>query len=199
MWNNFEAPSRDDELFRSISHSPEIGAAGHRLLGREVRFWSDTALVKRPADSADGNAPTAWHQDFPVHPQDRSGDLAIWIALNEIPPERGSMRFLSKSKQAGVFGRTVVEGYDLLELHPHLVDEYEMSPPLHYLPGDATVHDSLTAHGAPPNSTEEPRWGYVVALFPADALYTGMPHYVSDQEDLEVNKPFDVPRFPVLG
>jgi ectoine hydroxylase-related dioxygenase (phytanoyl-CoA dioxygenase family) len=200
MWRNFDHPSRDDDVFESLSHSPEMGQIGRCLLGRPVRFWIDNALVKMPARREGGSVATAWHQDFPAHPLDRSGNAVVWIALDDIPPERGAMRFLSGSQRAGVFGRTVQEGKDLLEIHPDLADEYEMSPPLTYAPGDATVHNSLTVHGASANTTEDPRWVYVVDLFVADALYTGLRHWVTDSiEGLEVNKPFDHPRFPIVG
>jgi ectoine hydroxylase-related dioxygenase (phytanoyl-CoA dioxygenase family) len=177
-----------------------MGEVGRRLLGRPVRFWVDNALVKMPTGWDRGSVATAWHQDFPGFPFDRSGFAAVWIALDHIPPERGSMRFLTGSHRAGVFGRIVQDGKDLLEVHPELAEDHEMSPPLTYRPGDATVHNSLTVHGAGANTTDRPRWVYVVDILVADALYTGTKHWVTDGlEGLEMNKPFNHPRFPILG
>jgi ectoine hydroxylase-related dioxygenase (phytanoyl-CoA dioxygenase family) len=73
-----------------------------------------------------------------------------------------------------------------------------MSPPLHLKAGDATVHSVLVGHGASENQTDEPRWAYICAYIPGDALYTGAPNYNYDGIGLEVNKPIDHPRFPIL-
>jgi len=52
------------------------------------------------------------------------------------------------------------------------LDTYAISPPLHLRPGDATIHDLSLVHSAPENATDDVRWVYAIAVFPADALYT---------------------------
>lgn len=193
-WDN---PSAEDERLREISHSAGFGRAGSALAGgRPMRFWIDSGIAKLPV--ADGGKRTGWHQDYGLRPIDRSGQLNIWIALVDMPPEQGAMRFLSGSQRAGVLGRRTTPEPDVLQMFPEALAPYPISPPLHLAPGDATVHDGLTLHSAPANETDATRWSYVVSVFPADALYTGMPYGDVDALGLEINQPFDHPRFPVL-
>jgi ectoine hydroxylase-related dioxygenase (phytanoyl-CoA dioxygenase family) len=199
LWQYYEHLSEEDEFVEELSHSRELGRVANRLLGdRGVRFYSDEVMCKLPA--ATGGSKTPWHQDFPYHPFDRRGVCTFWFPLVDCPPEKGTMRFLSGSHDSGPWGRFVhrTDGVDLLDAFPELRERFELSPPLHLRPGDATVHDRNTIHSAPPNATDEPRWVYSQGYFPADALYTGAPNRRMDGLGLKVNEPFDNPKFPLI-
>jgi Phytanoyl-CoA dioxygenase (PhyH) len=199
IWRNWQNPAEEDAFFAAVSRSRPLARSASRLLdGRDVRWWSDTVMCKMPA--AEGGAKTPWHQDFPYHAMDRHGVFNYWIALNEIPPEMGTMRFLSGSHRLGPMGRVIhrTDGVDLLDLYPWIADEFDVSEPLHLQPGDATVHNLLTVHAAPENSTDVPRWSYLTSMFPADALFTGAQQRRTDGLGLKLNEVFDHPRFPLL-
>jgi hypothetical protein len=72
----------------------------------------------------------------------------FWVALADIVPEQGAMRFLTGSHREGPLGTHGVLGTgasdDALTVYPGLLDLYELSPPLNYRAGDATVHHCLT-------------------------------------------------------
>jgi hypothetical protein len=195
MWEEFSQPSEADDLMFALSRSGDLGRAAQRLMARDVgvRLSSNAILCKLP-EAARGIA-TVWHQDWWAQPMDRVGRLAVWVALNEIPPERGSMRFLTGAHREGPLGR-IPEG--LLDHYPQLLDRYEPSPPLHLRPGDATVHHCLVPHWAPANITTEPRWALVLSYFPADSLYTGGPWYRAEGLDLRLHEPFAFDRFPLV-
>jgi ectoine hydroxylase-related dioxygenase (phytanoyl-CoA dioxygenase family) len=200
LWRNWQYPANEDEWFRALAQSPQMAAVANRLWGeaRGVRFWSDTVMCKMPA--SEGGSKTPWHQDFPYHAMDRQGNANIWVALVDVPPEMGSMRFLNGSHRAGPMGRVIqrTDGIDLLDMYPELAEEYEISEPLHLAAGDATVHNLCTIHYAAQNDTQDPRWAYVTGMFPADVLYTGAQQRRTDDLDLKVNEPYDHPRFPLL-
>jgi ectoine hydroxylase-related dioxygenase (phytanoyl-CoA dioxygenase family) len=200
IWRNWQNPAEEDAYFGALSRSRPLARTASRLLdGRDVRWWSDTIMCKLPA--SEGGSKTPWHQDFPYHAMDRHGIFNYWIALVDIPPEMGTMRFLTGSHRAGPMGRVIhrTDGVDLLDLAPWLFDEYEVSAPMHLKPGDATVHNLLTVHAAPENATDQPRWSYLTSMFPADTLYTGAQQRRTDEIELTVNQPFDHPRFPLLA
>jgi ectoine hydroxylase-related dioxygenase (phytanoyl-CoA dioxygenase family) len=196
-------PARDNGLepFRSLVYSREIGHNAQRFVGREVsiNYHADLLGVKMPEGHV-ASGPTGFHQDWVNFPFDRTGFLTFWIALDEIPPERGSMRFLSGSQAEGPLGKMgLVSGKQVTEYYPHLADRYEMSPPLHMQAGDATVHNGLVVHGAPPNATNAARWAYIASYHPADTCYTGAPHHIfSPDLGLEVGKPIVHERFRVV-
>ncbi|MGH2885333.1 MAG: phytanoyl-CoA dioxygenase family protein [Solirubrobacteraceae bacterium] len=199
MWRNYEDPSVEDGFFRRFGTSPQIGRVASRLLrDRPVRFLRDEILVKMPTDG--GGIATGWHQDFPFASRDRSAQITIWIALVDLPAERGTLSFLSGSHTWGVLGRTLDDpDDDLVRQYPELPEECPLSPPIHLAPGDATMHGGLTAHRAEANATHQPRWAYTVRIFQADAYYTGAPQRFTDQlEGLKVNYPFDHPRTPQI-
>lgn len=168
--------SRDGvEPYRSVIFGDTMGRNAERLVDRKrltdeeipLRFRADH-FVCRPPHGTHGSA---YHQDSAEHGSDRVGELQFWLALAEVTPEMGAMRFLSGAHRAGPLGSVFNGGPDLLELYPKLVDLYELSPPFHYQPGDATVHHGFMVHGAPPNKTDRSRWSCIFSYTPADTRW----------------------------
>ena len=189
--------ARDDraEPFASLAFSPQTCRAAWRLIGRNVplRYGSDMLTCKH-AVGYSGSSATPWHQDGVFIPHDRSGALSIWIALNDMEPRMGTLRFLSKSHREGPAGRIA----DLSKERPDLFERYKMSPLLTLRAGDATVHSSYTVHSAGRNTTTDARWSYIVTYFPADVRYTGAPYRRYDHLGLEVGATIEHPDHPVV-
>lgn len=193
-WPNSAA---EDEWLYQLSHSPQLCSIASSLTGgRPLRWYTDIFMAKRSAGA--GGTKTPWHQDLPHQAFDRGGALSLWIPLVDCPPEKGAMRFLSGSHRAGPLGRfaTRTDGIDIVAFYPDLLDEFEMSPPLHLEVGDATVHDFLTVHSAPDNLTDTTRWVYGVTWFPAETLYNGA--FSMHTSGMELDKEFDDKRFPII-
>jgi ectoine hydroxylase-related dioxygenase (phytanoyl-CoA dioxygenase family) len=197
-WRNWEQPGRDDDVIRAFSHSPEMARAAAHLMGEQrVRFWKDEVLCKLPESEGGGVSP--WHQDAPYIPVDRDGIMVIWIALVDMPPERGTLRFLNGSHKLGHLGRTLADpAKDMKYYRPDVFDALELSPPLHLKAGDATAHDLRTIHAAPTNTTDAPRWAFSNHYLPADAQYTGAKSRITDDLGLAVNQPLDHANFPLV-
>ncbi len=198
MWTTCADPQRRSDAVRRFAWSPDVGRAASRLMGgRGVRFFRDSALVKQPTRAGGGR--TIWHQDFAYNAIDRPGQLTLWIALVDCPPERGTMRFLDGSHRAGDLGRSLDDpDRDLAVQHPELFAAGTVSPPLHLRPGDATAHDSLVVHSASENTTDEPRWAYTIAVMPADGRYTGRRSALVDFDGLVLGEELDTPQTPLL-
>jgi hypothetical protein len=207
VWTDYSGVGREGiEPFAALSHSPAMGRAAHQLSGRDIgyRLFTDLLTCRQPADQTERNKPTPPHQDYPSHSFDRIGYVNFWIALSEIPPERGSLRFYSGSHREGSLGwdkrsernHNREEPWDVFETYPELVEKYPISPPLHLGPGDATCHNMYVLHSAPVNETNEPRWAYITSYIPCDALYVGS--LPKPAPSLVVGEPFDDPKFPVV-
>jgi hypothetical protein len=196
----WDGPSHLDPWIRELSHSRELASASARLMQSRdyVRFYFDHVFVKLPVSH--NGSKTPWHQDLPHHPLDRHGVLTIWVALLDCPPEMGTMRFLSGSHRAGLFGRYLNrnDGMSLIDEHPWVLDEFPQSEPLHLRAGDATVHDLAVIHYAPENTTGSPRWVYTSQWLPPAARYTGAPNHRTDGLDLQIDRPLDHPRMPLI-
>lgn len=190
--------SHQDDWISQVSHCPSLAQAASMLMGHEVRFYFDHVFSKVPAERGGGATP--WHQDLPHHPLDRQGALTMWIALTDCTPEMGTLRFLSGSHRAGLLGRYLNrrDGISLTDENPWVLEDYEMSPPLHLRAGDATIHNLAIVHCAPANMTPRPRWVYAVQWLPSSARYTGAPNHRTDGLGLEVDQPLNHPRFPII-
>ena len=169
------ALAKDAEPYRSFMFSERMSQNAMRLVNKKrlkgvdvaLRYRIDIHILKPP-----GAAGTTYHQDSSEHGSDRVGELQFWLALEEVTPEMGAMRFVSRSHREGPLGSVFNDDQgDLLEQFPNLTSVLELSPALHYQPGDCTVHHGYTVHGGPANSTDKPRWSYLFSYTPADTRY----------------------------
>lgn len=132
---------------------------------RGVGLWQDQGIYKEP-----GSIGTPEHRDQYYWPTDgKVGTL--WIALDDIPPERGALTFRSgsnyiKSKQRD--GVEISEDSDrYFSNHPNTKDI--PSIPTDYQMGDVTFHDSLVVHGTGPNRTGATRMALAISYYDIDA------------------------------
>ncbi|HEY3842568.1 MAG TPA: phytanoyl-CoA dioxygenase family protein [Acidimicrobiales bacterium] len=197
FFTQFDWPGEEDSLFSAVALDPRLGRNAARLLGSDisVRILANMIAVKLPRDletNRSGKGESLFHQDQISAPF-RGMNVVIWIALTEITPEMGAMRFYEGSHKLGWLSGDPLEW-------PRVHDECPLSEPLHYMPGDATAHGSLTIHGAPENESKNPRWAFIANYFPADALYSGNPSYWTKrvQDDLEIGKPLEQAPFSVV-
>lgn len=194
-WMEWRGSVRDaqDPLFTSVALDRQMGDNVRRLLSRHrpLRVFHDIFACKLGHSAS---AATHYHQDATHLPLDRNS-LTVWIALDEIKPDQGLVRFYSQSHRHGLLGRSGIDSLgDLREEYPDLA-ELAVSPEYTMKAGDCTVHHGLTVHGSGPNTTADPRWSFLVTYFPADALYTGVPSHDSDGFGLEFGRTLDHPSF----
>lgn len=186
---------REDETMKRLTLHPNVGAIARRLAGKELRLWHDQTLIKDPHNEA----PTEFHQDQPYWPHTNSPDsLSAWIALVDVPVERGCMTFIPGSQS-----RTDLEAQDLedasslFSICQDFVWEPRVTVPLKA--GDCTFHNSRTAHMATPNFTDEPRVAHVAIYMDANTTYNGRPHVVTDPLNLREGQKFGDDVFPRVG
>jgi hypothetical protein len=92
------------EPFVSVTFAPVMGRNAQRLMDRRrltdrvvgVQYRQDIVLGKPPVDIDDATHATPYHQDSASGGPDRVGGLNFWIALSEVTPEQGAMRFLGR-------------------------------------------------------------------------------------------------------
>jgi ectoine hydroxylase-related dioxygenase (phytanoyl-CoA dioxygenase family) len=201
QFSSFSEITETDDHFVALIRSSGMARAASALLegNKRIRLQVSSLLIKDPPSFAEGHAGTVYHQDFPRIPLDRSWIVTFWVALVDMPADMGTMRFLSRSHLQGVLGRAFIgeEDTDILEAQPWL-EKLELSSPLDLEAGDATVHHTLTVHGAPENRTESRRLSVAASYFDAEALYTGAEFAYTDGLGLEVDAPLNHPRFPEI-
>jgi ectoine hydroxylase-related dioxygenase (phytanoyl-CoA dioxygenase family) len=138
------------------------GIARELLQVEHVRLWHDQALYKEP-----GGRRTDCHQDISYWPVNSERTLTLWLALCDIPREKGCLRFLPETHRSGL--REYVDIFNA----PHMPADLESVPrvdvPLKA--GEATCHSGLLFHEAYPNQTGEMRAVMTIIYIDAAATY----------------------------
>jgi hypothetical protein len=195
----------DDPVLRPIID--HVGRNAKALMARRapvgIRYFTDYFAVKLPSQTPSehgGKGSSDWHQDYAASASDRSGGMVFWLALTDLAPPSGTMRFLNGSHRFGVMGHFATYGNgSLLDSYPELLDECTDSQQLSYAAGDVTVHSNMSVHAAGANLTDKPRWTYIVIVNPADACWNGGPADAFDTTGLQLHKEMDDGRFPLIG
>jgi ectoine hydroxylase-related dioxygenase (phytanoyl-CoA dioxygenase family) len=184
-----------DDTMRRLTLHPRIGALAEQLSGVPMRLWHDQILIKEPGISV----PTEYHQDQPYWPHENSSHpLTAWIALGDVPFERGCMSFIPKSHL-----RTDLERQDLksesslFEIAPDLIYEPRETYPLRA--GDLTFHHGRTAHTANANKTDEPRVAHAIIFIDAATRFNGVSHPITRELGLSAGEPLPDQLFPRVG
>jgi hypothetical protein len=187
---------RHDDTLRELTLDPGLAGIATRLAGIPLRLWHDQLLIKEPHNGA----ATEFHQDQPYWPHGNSRHaLSAWVALVDVPVERGCMTFIPGSHGLrGLRPQDLTDSTDLFRLAPELAWQERVTVPLRA--GDCTFHNAYLAHTATPNLTDDPRIAHVVIYVDADLTYLGAPrHVVTDPLDLTVGQRLPDSDFPPFG
>jgi len=184
---------RQDEALRQLTLHPNVAAMAEQLAGIPLRLWHDQLLIKQPGRSR----PTEFHQDQPYWPHANSSrPISCWIALQDVPVERGCMTFIPGSHRRLDLPRQQLDNpRSLFDLCPDLQWQPRVTVPLRA--GDCTFHHGRCAHMATPNNTGEARVAHVVIFIDAVSEYSGAGHPVSDGLGLRAGQRLDHEMFPL--
>jgi hypothetical protein len=146
---------REFRRFILSGPGPEIAAA--LLGGEQVNFLGDQIFVKEPQT----RERTAFHQDATYFEIDGDQCCVLWIPVDPVTMESGTMMYLRGSHRTGKLYQPNVfvsqaplpgaQGEMLPDIEGHL-DDYDI---VHFdvEPGDVIVHHYRTVHGAGGNSS----------------------------------------------
>jgi ectoine hydroxylase-related dioxygenase (phytanoyl-CoA dioxygenase family) len=192
IFNQYVNIWRQDDVLRELTLHARLAAAATALAGVPLRIWHDQVLIKPPHNGA----ATEFHQDAPYWPHAGSrASLSAWVALVDVPVERGCMTFIPGSHDHTDLRRQdLSDRDDLFRAAPDLRWEERLTIPLRA--GDCTFHNAYLAHSATPNLTDDPRIAHVAIYIDADTTYTGAPHVVTDGLGLTIGAPLDHELFP---
>lgn len=186
---------QEDETLKALTLHPNVASAAEQLAGVALRLWHDQILIKPPHN----NAPTEWHQDQPYWPHATSSHpLSAWIALVDVPVERGCMTFIPGAQHRSELPATSLKAErGLFDVAPDLIWSPRVTVPLKA--GDCTFHHGRTPHMATPNYTDDPRVAHVVIFVDAVTTYTGAKHVVTEGQGLEIGRQLERDLFPRVG
>lgn len=151
------------EAFATLSPLP--GIAAQLLESEHVWLWEDSFLIKAPRTAEE----TRFHQDLPYFHLAGYQLATFWVPLDPVTPETGSLRFVKGSHRwEREFAPTMFVTDDRIagaEGEP--APQVDLEDPMVLCdamePGDLSVHDARTLHGAGAN-TSETLWRRAVSV-----------------------------------
>ena len=173
---------RSDETLRGLTLHARLAEHATQLAGIPLRLWHDQLLAKKPHNGA----ATEYHQDAPYWPHAGCRQsLSAWIALVDVPVERGCMTFIpGQQERRDIRAADLSDRTDFLDAAGDLTWKPRVTVPLRA--GDVTFHHGYTPHTANPNDTDEFRYAFVNIYVDRDLTYDGRGHTCTDRLDLPV-------------
>jgi len=194
-----------DERFWKIDANPVIAGMARQLLGsEEVVLLEDGAVVKKPVVGGR----LAWHQDYAYWPLASPGAVTCWIALDDVSLVNGGMQVAVGSHKLGE--KLPVEfGDGSSFMHAERPGIEEVVPPeeaglevagYELKAGECGFHHALIWHASGPNTTPNPRRGFIPRYVAGGTMWLGalkFPYNYTDEElECAPGEPIHGPHFP---
>ncbi|MER7406711.1 phytanoyl-CoA dioxygenase family protein [Streptomyces sp. NPDC000070] len=185
---------RKSEAMRRLALHPRICAIAELLAGEKLRMFKSEILRKGPEKSA----VTPIHADAPAIPYaGKPVGLTAWVALTDVPVERGCMTFIPGSHLRPESPATAEQArHTLFACPPELRWEPRVTVPLRA--GDCTFHHERVMHMAGRNETAEPRVSLTTVYMDAEATFDPSA-LVAHDLGLAAGDPLNDDRFPLIG
>ncbi len=194
-----------DERFWSIVSNPVIAGMARQLLGSdEVVLMEDGAVIKKP--TVGGRL--AWHQDYAYWPLATPSAVTCWIALDDVSSANGAMMVAEGSHKLGE--KLPVEfGDGSSFMHEERPGIGEVQPPqeaglevvgYELKAGECGFHHALLWHASGPNTSPNPRRGFIPRYVAGDTTWLGAQRFPYNYTDEELQcvpgEPIHGPHFP---
>ncbi len=157
-------------VWLEFATQPALLDMAAQLVGNDLILWG-TTIFGKPARC--GKA-TPWHQDGDYYPIRPLETISIWIALDDVTPENGPMRFIPGSHKARkIFSHHWEENKNLSINKVCDSEHYDESTAYDLLlkAGEVSFHDVYMIHGSKANNTDQRRTAFVVRIMPGHCHY----------------------------
>jgi len=159
----------EDPVLGALALDGRLARTAEEVLGPGLRVFLDQVICKVP-----GAAATIPHQDAPFLSFDDRRSVNCWIALDEVGPDNGALRYRVGSHRLGLLGMVELDGDDRLSALDEVAELPEVLVSLR--PGDAVLHHPLAIHRSGANRTTEVRRAFSIQYMPESATYNGWRH-----------------------
>ncbi|CAM4011366.1 phytanoyl-CoA dioxygenase family protein [Kibdelosporangium persicum] len=187
----------ESAVLRRLALHPRITAIAEKLTGNKLRMFR-SEIVRKPHDKSSVTPP---HIDAPYWPWKSGADrgaygasLTAWVALTDVPVERGCMSFVPGSH---IGPEPTTDDWDIFTTRPELAWQPRIVVPLRA--GGMTFHHERVVHMAGANLTQQDRVSLGTVYIDADTVFD--PEYGTAEEDLGVQpgQRLDTERYPLVA
>ena len=148
-----------DWAYRLVTHDALLNAV-EDILGGDILVDGTLVFYKPPQDSSY----VSWHQDSVYSGWHLTPSTSAWIALTRSYPANGCMRVIPGSHLQGVLAHADGRDDSNLLYRGERVQTVDESRAVDVVlqPGEMSLHHSNLIHGSNPNTSDEPRIGFIV-------------------------------------
>ena len=183
-----------NDIFREQLFHQRAAAIASELIGCErVRVFHDHLIVKPPL----GGATIPWHRDLPNWPVAEARAVSCWLALDDVTPESGAMRFM-----VGGHREPMTPAIDFLNETKDWGSRESDAVVVPVSAGSAIFHHCLSWHTSPPNRSTGWRRAYITIYLDATCTFDpgrGAWHPMSARVTVPAGSVFNEDAFPTLG
>lgn len=164
-------------LFRwiyDLTVQPAVLDAVQSIIGPNILMQAADLFVKPPHHTKIIN----WHQDANYWGFDPYTLVTAWIALSDVFPENGCMRYLPGSHVKSKLRHVETYGADSDLTRGQEIDlkiDEDKAVPVILKAGQMSLHHCLLAHASGPNQTDSPRLGLAIRFLPTHVKQTQGP------------------------
>jgi ectoine hydroxylase-related dioxygenase (phytanoyl-CoA dioxygenase family) len=202
----FQGIWKSNPVFQAFLRNTRLGEAAAQLLNTDqVRLLYDQCFYK---DANLGGA-VACHQDYDYWQYVSTPNMVTaWMAMSRVGREDGCVYVVPGTHKLGLiqrFGYNITRDPDpeseslLSAVYTEEEKQNAVRVPLILEPGDVSFHHSLLIHCSYPNTSSNPRLGYIHRYIPADARYVES-HDVNRSHEIDVadGELINTPGFPLV-
>lgn len=153
---------REHEVVKRFSLARRFAGIAASLMGVDgVRIYHDQALFKEA-----GGGHTPWHQDHYYWPLDTDNTITMWMALEDLDDDMGTLTFASGSHAEGYLGTLPISDESDEVFNSYVKKKgFDLFHTGGMKAGDATFHNGWTLHSAPGNRSGRMREAMTVIYY----------------------------------
>lgn len=141
-----------------------------QILGPDIILWGSQVFCKPPLVGKE----IPWHQDGQYWPIRPIATCSVWMALDDVSPENGCMRYIPGSHAGGsIYQHRTSDRKDIVldqEVEPSQFDASTARDDI-LKAGQFSLHDVYLIHGSNANRSEKRRAGFVIRYMPATSVF----------------------------
>ena len=137
------------------------------ILGDDILVYGTLVFCKQPHDSRYAS----WHQDSFYSGLHLTPSTSAWIAFTPSNQTNGCMRMIPGSHKLGLLDHENVPDSNMLNRRGERVKvavNESQAVDVVLRPGQLSLHQSTIVHGSNPNTSDEPRIGFIVRFVTSD-------------------------------
>lgn len=167
------SPKRFDRLHlffdwahQIVTHKPLLDVV-ETILGDDILVYGTLVFSKQPRDLRYAS----WHQDSFYSGLHLTPSTSAWIALTPSNPANGCMRMLPGSHRLGLLDHENVPDPNMLNRRGERIKlDVDESQAVDVVlnSGECSLHQSTIVHGSNPNTSDQPRIGFIVRFVTSD-------------------------------